>query len=147
MTPAKMTRQELAEAVSIANVPTLLMVLVELPGDRRWLTERYRARGGRGVSDNDTGGLEPEVQEEIRQAAVDAIERWPTGPPAALHNPAPDLLVTMLSASMGEDVPAEYGAMLASEMTASADIPASVASHSGGADEVPDAIIVGGGIS
>jgi 4-hydroxyacetophenone monooxygenase len=148
MMSAKMTRQELAEAVARANVPTLLMVLVELTGDRRWLTEHYRVRGGRGVSDNDTGGLEPAVQEEIREAAIFAIERWRMGTPTALRHPDPDFLVAMLSASMGEDVPAEYGAMLASDMAAGLDIPAPARWHDGaGAKELPDAIIVGGGIS
>ena len=46
-----------AAAVAIANVPTLLMVLVQLTGDRRWLAETYRPLRSRGLSDNDSGGL------------------------------------------------------------------------------------------
>ena len=33
---------ELEAGVCTANVPTLLMVLVHLTGDRRWLADRYR---------------------------------------------------------------------------------------------------------
>jgi 4-hydroxyacetophenone monooxygenase len=139
-----MARDELAEAVGMANVPTLLLVLVELTGDRRWLAARYRVRGGRGVNDNDTGGLEPEVQQEIRRAAVDAIDAWRTGTPVALRNPDPDTLVTMLSASVGEEVPGEYGAMLAAEVLVSDDAPGPPPGTRG---DDPGVIIIGAGIS
>ena len=46
-----------AEAIAIANVPTLLMVLVQLTGDLRWLEEPDRPERGRGMHDNDSGGL------------------------------------------------------------------------------------------
>ena len=74
----------------MANVPTLLLVLVELTGDRRWLAERYRVRGGRGVNDNDTGGFEPDVQHEVRRAAVEAIGmlRFSRGPGQVAANVA-----------------------------------------------------------
>jgi 4-hydroxyacetophenone monooxygenase len=144
MTPEAMTPEELAEAVAMANVPTLLLVLVELTGDRRWLAERYRVRGGRGVNDNDTGGFEPEVQHEVRRAAVEAIEAWRTGTSVALRNPDPDTLVTMLSASMGEEVPAEYGAMLAAEVSVRDDPPTPPPSTP---SDDPVVIIVGAGIS
>jgi 4-hydroxyacetophenone monooxygenase len=49
--------QRFAEAIAIANVPTLLMVLVQLTGDLRWLEEPYRPSRARGMGDNDTGGL------------------------------------------------------------------------------------------
>jgi len=30
-------KQQLADAIAIANIPTLLMVLVQLTGDKRWI--------------------------------------------------------------------------------------------------------------
>jgi len=46
--------QRFAEAIAIANVPTLLMVLVQLTGDHRWLEEPYQPQRARGMGDNDT---------------------------------------------------------------------------------------------
>ncbi|MFD0388283.1 hypothetical protein ACFQ4K_11345 [Tistrella bauzanensis] len=37
-----------AAAIRIANIPTLLMVLVQLTGDPSWLNAPYRPRRGRG---------------------------------------------------------------------------------------------------
>ncbi len=35
-------RQQFAEAIAIANIPTLLAVLVQLTGEMRWFEDRYR---------------------------------------------------------------------------------------------------------
>ena len=34
-------RQQFADAVAIANIPTLLMVLVQLTGERHWMAPPY----------------------------------------------------------------------------------------------------------
>ncbi len=101
--------QAFTDAVAVANVPSLLMVLVQLTGDRRWLAEPYRPRRAQGMGDNDTGGLPDEIQDEIRHAALEAILAWRRGRPVAIPDPSPELLVEMLSWSMGEPVPPEYG--------------------------------------
>ena len=139
-----MTRNELTEAVAAANVPALIMVVFQLTGDRRWLGERYRVRRARGVSDNESGGLSPEAIDEVRRAAVDAIDRCRNGTPATIETPNPSLLVEMLSASMGEEIPPEYGLMLADEIR-----PAPTGELGGQpapADEI-DVIVIGAGIS
>lgn len=103
-------RQILTAAVALANIPTLVMVLVQMTGDTRWMAPPYRISRGNGLSDNDTGGLEPARQDEIRAAALDAILAWRNGRPLAIDNPPPAQLVAMLSHAMGEPVPPEYGA-------------------------------------
>ena len=55
--------QRFAEAIAIANIPTLLMVLVQLTGNLKWL--EYRLTRGRGVTDNDTGGLPEPIRAEV----------------------------------------------------------------------------------
>ena len=67
---------EIRTAVDAGNIPTLLAVLVEMTGDRRWLADRYRPTRSRGMDDNSTGGLPEDVQAEIRGAVVDALEDW-----------------------------------------------------------------------
>jgi 4-hydroxyacetophenone monooxygenase len=104
------------EAIAIANVPTLLMVLVQLTGDLRWLEEPYRPQRARGMDDNDTGGLSMAIQEEVRQSALDAILAWRAGRPVAISEPSSDLRRRMLSWTMSERVPVEYDRIIAAEL-------------------------------
>ncbi|ANK83504.1 MAG: monooxygenase [Rhizobiales bacterium NRL2] len=104
------------EAVAVANIPTLLMVLVQLTGELGWLEPRYRPSRGQGLDDNDSGGLPEDVQREIREASLQAILDWRAGKPVALPDPDPELLVKMLSISMGEPVPEEYGEMTKAQL-------------------------------
>lgn len=103
---------QLEQALPAANIPTLLMVLVHLTGERRWLDERYQCTRIHGLDDNDSGGLAPEVQDEVRQAAREAILAWKGGRPAALHAPETADLVDMLHRSVGESIPDSYGPMV-----------------------------------
>ncbi|MEZ5408856.1 MAG: NAD(P)/FAD-dependent oxidoreductase [Acidimicrobiales bacterium] len=99
----------LAEAVAVANIPTLLMTLVQLTGEMHWLDDPYRIQRQQGMGDNDTGGLPEDRQAEVREAALEAISAWKAGRPVAIPDPEPELLVRMLSWCMGETVPEEYG--------------------------------------
>ncbi|MRD49008.1 SidA/IucD/PvdA family monooxygenase [Caenimonas koreensis DSM 17982] len=105
---------ELEQALQSANVPTLLMVLLHLTGDKRWLAERFQCTRIKGLEDNDSGGLPDEVQAEVRSHALEAILAWKAGKPAAMQAPDTALLVDMLTRSIGEPVPASYGPMVAS---------------------------------
>jgi 4-hydroxyacetophenone monooxygenase len=135
----------LGAAVAVANIPTLLMVLVQLSGDLHWLDAPYLISRTKGMADNDSGGLSAELQSEVRTAALSAIMAWRSGTPVAIANPSPELMVRMLSVSMGEPVPTEYGDVFAHELAAGiGSRPASEA------QEVPDgfgALIIGAGIS
>ena len=106
----------LADAIEIANVPTLLMVLVQLTGELRWLDSPYRPVKSRGLSDNETGGLPVDVQREVRAAALDAVRAWRDGKPAVLERPSLELLVEMMSVAMGEPIAGEYGPMIAGQL-------------------------------
>ena len=106
---------QLAEAIAIANVPTLLMVLVQLTGETKWLHEPYRPMRQRGMGDNDSGGLPEAVQAEVRDAVLEAVLAWRDGRPVAIPTPAPAMLVEMMAVAMGEPVPEEYGDMIAAQ--------------------------------
>ena len=110
------SHERLRSALEEANFPTLLMVLVHLTGDNRWLAERYRPRRGKPMDDNDSAGLPEDVQMEIRQAAFDAIVAYWAGnlTPSTLSH---DDIARMLEIAMVEEVPREYGPILAEEMS------------------------------
>jgi 4-hydroxyacetophenone monooxygenase len=109
-------QERLQAAISVANVPTLLPVLVQLTGDWRWLEDPYRPKRNKGLDDNTTGGLPEEIQGEIRDAALQAVLAWRAGKPTAIPEPSDDQLVQLLSVAMGEQVPPEYGPLIAAEM-------------------------------
>lgn len=132
-------------AVRDANVPTLLMVLVQLTGDQRWLGAPYQPTRGRGLDENDTGGLSEHVRDEIRAAAADAIIAWHNGKPVALPDPGEDLLTRMLSVAMGESIPDEYGPMIADDLGIATRGEDPV--HETAAPAGFTAIVVGAGIS
>lgn len=144
LTARPFDEQELRSALKVANLPTLLMVLFQITGDRTWLEDPYRPVRTKGMSDNDTGGFDPEVQDRIRSAAFDILVAWGEGAPMAHPMPDEDLLVEMITACMGEQVPEEFGPMFAEDMRAVLD---------GGRErvEVPatdfEALIIGAGIS
>jgi 4-hydroxyacetophenone monooxygenase len=134
-----------AEAVESANVPTLLMVLVQLTGEQRWLEEPYRPRKARGLSDNESGGLPVEVQAQVRAAALQAIIEWRKGAPVVVTKPSADLLIKMMGVAMGEEIPHEYAPMIAGELGLDNEIQAAARSNAGAVPAGFKALIIGGG--
>ena len=146
--------------MACANVPTLACVLVQLTGERRWIEGRYVPSRIRGLDDNDSGGLADAVQQEIRDAALVALRRWFAGAPMALPNPSDELLLEMMSVSLGDGIPAGYAAMIRHDLDlppAAAAVPGAPttdgASCAAGAPPPPKppagfrAIVIGAGIS
>src|SRR2546427_9890796 len=68
-------RKELAEALPSANIPTLLLLLYQFTGEERWLLPPFTPEASR-WDDNDSGGLLPAMQEEVRSASLEAILAW-----------------------------------------------------------------------
>jgi 4-hydroxyacetophenone monooxygenase len=132
----------IADAVAVANVPTLLMVLVQLTGERRWIEEPYRVVREQGVTDNDSGGMAPHRQTEVREAALEAILAWRAGRPPAIADPSDELLVEMLAWAMDDRVGPEYGPMIASLLGVRVDAPAPIATAEGFR-----VLVIGAGVS
>lgn len=133
---------ELEAAVRIANIPTLLLLLVQLTGDESWLDGDFKPSLARGLDDNDSGGLSDDVQQVVRRTAEQAISRWLIDREVAIDQPSSDQVVRWLSVAAGEDIPIEYGPMVQREIiSAGAPLPTSE-------KLAPlDAIIIGGGVS
>ncbi|WP_245714182.1 flavin-containing monooxygenase [Nocardia vaccinii] len=113
MIPANRTDDLLSEAIAEANIPTLLLVLTQLSGELRWIEPPFTPTRPRGLSDNDSAGLSTALQETVRAEALRAIRDWRGGKPVAMPNPDVELLVRMLSVSLGEPLPTEYGPLVA----------------------------------
>ncbi|MGB7365201.1 MAG: NAD(P)/FAD-dependent oxidoreductase [Rhodococcus sp. (in: high G+C Gram-positive bacteria)] len=109
-------RARIVRAVDAANMPSLVAVLYQLTGDHTWLEDPFRPTRSRGMDDNDEGGFSADVASTIRDAAVDAIVAWSAGAPVAVPSPTQDQLVEMISAAVGEQVPAEFAEMIAEDM-------------------------------
>jgi 4-hydroxyacetophenone monooxygenase len=110
---------ELRSHLRSANIPSLLMVLYQLTGDQRWIEAPFlpvRQVRGTASADDDTGGLAPELQDEVREAAVAAIRDWHAGAPVAVPSPTGPLLVRLMSICTGEQVPDQYAPMIAAQL-------------------------------
>jgi 4-hydroxyacetophenone monooxygenase len=105
----------LREALSSANIPTLLLTIVHLTGDERWLADPYLPTRTVALDDNDTGGLPAERQAEVRAAALDAIRDLRDGRRPAPAAPPDERIPELLSAALGERVPPEYGETMAED--------------------------------
>jgi 4-hydroxyacetophenone monooxygenase len=134
----------LEAAVRVGNIPSLIAVLYQLTGERRWLSERYRPTRSRGMDDNDTGGLPEQVQAEIRDATVAAVRAWAEGRPPAVPAPTGGELVDLMSFCMGEEVPQEYEAM-AAELAGFREVTPRVPVRRGKTDL--DVVVIGAGVS
>ncbi|GGF98632.1 putative monooxygenase y4iD [Rhodococcoides trifolii] len=109
---ARVDRERLADALTSANMPTLVAVLYQLTADRTWLSDPYLPTRSRGMDNNDDGGFDEATAERIRAAALDAV----LAGAIAVPNPSDDQLVEMISAAVGESVPPEFAAMIAEDM-------------------------------
>jgi len=145
--PAAISDDTLREALAVANLPTLLMVLVQITGDMKWLEDPYTPTRPRGLSDNDSAGLSIELQQQVRDAAFDAISGWLRDGHCAIPEVSEDLAVRMLSRSMGDSIPSAYGPLLRSELSPQSVDPRVAAETFSDAASDYSVVIVGAGVS
>jgi 4-hydroxyacetophenone monooxygenase len=140
----------LEDAVEVANIPTLLALLVQMTGELRWLDPPYQPTRNRGLGDNDDGGLPAPVQDEIRAAALAAIRRWQADGRLAIPVPPADLLLRIMTVIMGEPIPAEYAPMMTAELAGGPPGPAVTRGARPAGTAPPPGfrvLIIGGGVS
>jgi 4-hydroxyacetophenone monooxygenase len=105
---------DLASAIAEGDIRCLLMVLVHMTGNERWLEAPYRpGRDVRLIPDPDAG-LPASIQREIRAAIVDLFKSG--DPTPILTDPGNDLILKMMRACLGENVAPEYAALMREEM-------------------------------
>lgn len=107
-------REALRAAIGEADLRVLLMVLFHLSGDRRWLSPPFRPKRDVRLVADPGAGLAPRVQAEIRASALELLGGEVPGP--AITDPGDALMQEMMSACLGEEVPAEYAPVTREEM-------------------------------
>lgn len=135
---------ELNAALAEANMPTLLVVLSHLTGDRSWLRPPYAVGRSKGLDDNDSGDLPEDVGAEVRLAAFRAIREWCAGNLPDPGRPDDEAMQALMSAQAGEPVGAEFADMVAEELGLADRWARSVTTAQASVDL--DALIVGAGL-
>ncbi len=107
-------RPQLVAAIAEADLRVLLMVLYHLTGEARWMATPFAPKRDVNLIADESAGLSPEAAQAIRSAAVEALSA-PTLH-AAVADPDDALMVSMMSACLGEAVPREYAPMMREEM-------------------------------
>lgn len=110
---------DLRAALDDANLPNLLMVMVQLSGDRRWMAPRFApkpivAPEGSLFAD-DSGSYAAEVAAEIKVGAFEILRQYRDAKLALPPPPSLETFTEMMSFSVAEAVPSAYAAMLLEE--------------------------------
>ncbi|MBI5261828.1 MAG: NAD(P)/FAD-dependent oxidoreductase [Bradyrhizobium sp.] len=111
-TPRK--RLDLVSAIAEGDIRCLLMVLVHITGDKRWLEPPYRPKRDIRLIPDPDAGLPKDIQDEIRAAVVRLFTNG--NPKAAVNDPGDELMLEMMRACLGENVAPEYAPLMREEM-------------------------------
>lgn len=107
-------QRELRAAIAQGDIRVLLMVLVHLTGDLRWLEPPYAPKRDVRLIPDPQAGLPPHIQDEIRAAVVDLFRDGTPKP--VITDPGDELMLKMMRATLGEQVAPEYAPMIREEM-------------------------------
>ncbi len=68
---------DLSSAIAEADIRCLLMVLVHMTGDQRWLEPPYKPKRDVRLIPDPDAGLPAQIQDEIRAAVVRLLRKTP----------------------------------------------------------------------
>ena len=105
---------DLASAIAEADIRCLLMVLVHMTGDQRWLEPPYRPKRDVRLIPDPDAGVPPAVRDEIRAAVVALFADG--APKPVISDPGDELMLKMMRACLGENVASEYAPLMREEM-------------------------------
>jgi 4-hydroxyacetophenone monooxygenase len=105
---------DLASTIAEGDIRCLLMVLVHMTGDERWLAPPYLPKRDIRLIPDPEAGVPSKAQDEIRAAVV---ELFADGDPTpVITDPGEELLLKMMRACLGENVAPEYAPLMREEM-------------------------------
>ncbi len=142
---------ELDAALADADLRVLLMCLVHLTGDRRWIQPPFTPRRDVRLIADPQAGFSNEVADMIRDAVRNAVNNDSSTHPR-ITDPGDELLGEMMNVCLGEQVPPEYLPMVRIDMGFDPGVVEwpGAAPGPGTSDEFPDTttvLIIGAGIS
>jgi 4-hydroxyacetophenone monooxygenase len=105
---------DLSSAIAEADIRCLLMVLVHMTGDQRWLEEPYKPKRDVRLIPDPDAGVPAEIQDEIRAAVLKLFAHG--NPKPAITDPGDELILKMMRGCLGEKVAGEYAPLMREEM-------------------------------
>ncbi|HEY3795749.1 MAG TPA: NAD(P)/FAD-dependent oxidoreductase [Bradyrhizobium sp.] len=114
MRPLPQRELDLSSAIAEADIRCLLMVLVHMTGDQRWLEPPYKPRRDVRLIPDPDAGVPAEIQHEIRAAALKLFSHGTPQP--VITDPGDELMLKMMRACLGEKVAPEYAPLMREEM-------------------------------
>jgi 4-hydroxyacetophenone monooxygenase len=107
-------RLGLSSAVAEGDIRCLLMVLMHMTGDERWLEPPYKPKRDVRLIPDPDAGLPKEIQDKIRAAVLRLFAHGDPRP--AITDPGDELMLRMMRACLGENVTPEYAPLMREEM-------------------------------
>jgi 4-hydroxyacetophenone monooxygenase len=108
------TDHDLSSAIAEGDIRVLLMVLVHMTGDERWLKAPYTPKRDVRLIPDPDAGLPQEIQHEIRAAILKLFANG--NPKPVISDPGDKLMLRMMRACLGENVAPEYAPLMREEM-------------------------------
>ena len=105
---------DLSSAIAEGDIRVLLMVLMHLTGEERWLEPPYRPKRDVRLIPDPDAGIPKEIQDEIRAAVLKLYENGEPNP--VISDPGDELMLKMMRATLGENVAPEYAPLMREEM-------------------------------
>src|SRR5947207_12588696 len=105
---------DLSTAIAEGDIRELLMVLVHMTGDERWLEPPYKPKRDVRLIPDPEAGVPKDIQDEIRAAVLKLFANG--APRPAITDPGNELMLKMMRACLGEHVAPEYASLMREEM-------------------------------
>jgi 4-hydroxyacetophenone monooxygenase len=105
---------DLSSAIAEGDIRVLLMVLVHMTGDEKWLEPPYKPKRDVRLIPDPDAGVPKEIQDEIRAAVLKLFENGTPEP--VITDPGNELILKMMRATLGENVTPEYAPLMREEM-------------------------------
>jgi 4-hydroxyacetophenone monooxygenase len=113
------TDDDLRQALADVNLPTLLMVMTQLSGDDKWMSERYTPEPivvpEGSLFPDDSGNYSDEIAAEIREGAFELLRRVRDNGGELPPPPSREQMRRMMEFSTAEPVDDAFAAMLLEE--------------------------------
>jgi 4-hydroxyacetophenone monooxygenase len=105
---------DLSSAIAEGDIRCLLMVLVHMTGDQRWLEPPYKPKRDVRLIPDPDAGVPAEIRNEIRAEVLKLFAQGNAQP--AITDPGDELMLKMMRACLGENVASEYAPLMREEM-------------------------------